>query len=68
MRYLWKVPLRMSNTKLTAELGKEPHTPIDEAVRATLVALGCLSEPQHHQTASAVIGHSLQGGRYSALR
>ena len=63
MRYLWKVPLRMSNTKLMAELGKEPRTPIDEAVKATLVALGCLSEPQHHQTASAVIGHSLQGGR-----
>ncbi|WP_064684317.1 NAD-dependent epimerase/dehydratase family protein [Rhizobium bangladeshense] len=62
MRYLWKVPLRMSNSRLTAELGNEPRTPIDEAVKATLVALGCLSEPQHQQPASAVVGHSLQGG------
>ncbi|MBB3594922.1 nucleoside-diphosphate-sugar epimerase [Rhizobium sp. BK529] len=43
MRYLWKKPLRMSNAKLVAELGCEPQTPIDEAVRASLVALGCLS-------------------------
>ncbi|MBX5228267.1 NAD(P)H-binding protein [Rhizobium sp. NLR9b] len=57
MRYLWKVPLRMSNAKLVAELGKEPRTPIDEAVRATLVALGCLPEP-HHDTAAAFIAHS----------
>ena len=32
----------MSNAKLVAELGREPQTPIDEAVRASLVALGCL--------------------------
>lgn len=44
MRYLWKEPLRMSNAKLVAELGGEPQTPIDEAVRASLVALGCLPE------------------------
>jgi nucleoside-diphosphate-sugar epimerase len=36
MRYLWRTPLRMSNDRLVAELGAEPHTPIDEAVRATL--------------------------------
>ncbi|MBX5160027.1 NAD(P)H-binding protein [Rhizobium sp. NZLR5] len=47
MRYLWKVPLRMRNGKLVAELGKEPQTPIDEAVRASLVALGCLPESHH---------------------
>ncbi|MBB3522397.1 NAD-dependent epimerase/dehydratase family protein [Rhizobium sp. BK456] len=57
MRYLWKVPLRMSNTKLTAELGKEPQTPIDEAVRASLVALGCLPEP-HREMAAALIAPS----------
>jgi nucleoside-diphosphate-sugar epimerase len=43
MRYLWRTPLRMSNARLVAELGAEPHTPIDEAVRATLGAMGCLS-------------------------
>ncbi|MBY3195042.1 NAD(P)H-binding protein [Rhizobium laguerreae] len=56
MRYLWKVSVRMRNDKLTAELGKEPQTPIDEAVRASLVALGCLPGP-HRDTADALIGH-----------
>jgi hypothetical protein len=42
MRYLWKQPLRMPNTRLTAMLAAEPRTPIDEAVRQTLVDLGCL--------------------------
>jgi nucleoside-diphosphate-sugar epimerase len=42
MRYLWQVPLRLDNKKLVARLGAEPHTPLDEAVRATLHAMGCL--------------------------
>ena len=42
MRYLWQKPLRMRNDRLVAFLGEEPHTPLDEAVRATLVSLGCL--------------------------
>lgn len=42
MRYLWQTPLRMSNAKLVAFLGSEPHTPVEEAVRATLVDLKCL--------------------------
>jgi nucleoside-diphosphate-sugar epimerase len=42
MRYLWKEPLRMKNEKLVATLGSEPRTPIDEAVRATLLSAGCL--------------------------
>jgi hypothetical protein len=57
MRYLWKVPVRMRNTRLTAELGREPQTPIDEAVRASLAALGCLPEPQRDMT-TAFVGHS----------
>ncbi len=44
MRYLWKVSLRMKNDKLVAELGTEPHTPIGEAVRASLIAQGSLRE------------------------
>ncbi len=39
MRYLWQRPLRLSNEKLTAFLGREPHTTLDEAVRATLAGL-----------------------------
>ncbi|NWC00029.1 SDR family NAD(P)-dependent oxidoreductase [Pseudomonas gingeri] len=43
MRYLWQQPLRMDNQQLLSVLGHEPHTPWDEAVRATLVAMGCVS-------------------------
>ena len=42
MRYLWKTPVRMTNGRLAAMLGTEPHTPLDDAVRTTLVGLGCL--------------------------
>ncbi|PJJ19425.1 nucleoside-diphosphate-sugar epimerase [Janthinobacterium sp. 67] len=42
MRYLWKTPLSMDNTRLLAVLGQEPHTPLDEAVRATLQGMGNL--------------------------
>ncbi len=42
MRYLWTVPVRLDNAKLVAMLGGEPHTPLDEAVRATLIGVGCL--------------------------
>jgi nucleoside-diphosphate-sugar epimerase len=44
MRYLWAEPIRMDNARLVETLGEEPHTPIDEAVRATLAASGCLPE------------------------
>ncbi|WKE64296.1 NAD(P)H-binding protein [Gallaecimonas kandeliae] len=42
MRYLWRQPVRMDNSRLKAFLGYEPHTPLDEAVEATLRGLGCL--------------------------
>ena len=42
MRYLWRRPLTLDNSKLIAFLGAEPHTPLDEAVRETLIGLGCL--------------------------
>jgi nucleoside-diphosphate-sugar epimerase len=42
MRYLWQVPLRLSNARLVALLGNEPHTPLDRAVQATLAGQGCL--------------------------
>jgi hypothetical protein len=45
MRYLWRVPLRMANDRLTAVLGREPHTPLDAAVEATLLGLGSI--PAH---------------------
>jgi nucleoside-diphosphate-sugar epimerase len=42
MRYLWRVPVQLDNSRLVAELGAEPHTPLDEAIEATLIGLGCL--------------------------
>ena len=53
MRYLWREPLRMSNERLVAELGSEPHTPIDDAVRSSLVALGCLAAEPNELEARA---------------
>lgn len=49
MRYLWQVPVRMDNARLRALVGQEPHTPLDDAVHATLQGIGCL--PQHAQGA-----------------
>jgi nucleoside-diphosphate-sugar epimerase len=43
MRYLWRNPLRMDNARLAAVLGREPHTPLEAAVEATLAGLGCLA-------------------------
>jgi nucleoside-diphosphate-sugar epimerase len=43
MRYLWREQVRMGNARLIAALGREPHTPLDEAIKATLVGLGCLN-------------------------
>lgn len=42
MRYLWQQPVRMANDRLRTVLGEEPHTPLEEAVQATLQGLGCL--------------------------
>ncbi|WP_037489371.1 NAD-dependent epimerase/dehydratase family protein [Sphingomonas phyllosphaerae] len=42
MRYLWEQPVRLANDRLVAELGQEPRTPLDDAVRVALASLGCL--------------------------
>lgn len=42
MRYLWQRPLRLDNGKLRAFLGREPHTPLEQALATTLEALGCM--------------------------
>lgn len=40
MRYLWQTPVRLTNDRLLRLLGNEPQTPLDIAVRETLVAAG----------------------------
>jgi len=42
MRYLWRESIRLDDAKLVAFLGERPYTPIDKALRATLVGLGCV--------------------------
>jgi nucleoside-diphosphate-sugar epimerase len=36
MRYLWQVSLQLDNSKLRALIGAEAHTPLEEALAATL--------------------------------
>ncbi len=42
MRYLWTTPTHMDNARLKQVLGTEPRTPLDLAVRETLIGIGCL--------------------------
>jgi len=36
MRYLWQIPLQLDNSKLRALIGAEAHTPLEDALAATL--------------------------------
>lgn len=38
----WRHPVRLDNARLVELIGAEPRTPLDQAVRAALVELGCL--------------------------
>jgi nucleoside-diphosphate-sugar epimerase len=59
MRYLWKTPVQLDNTKLVAFLGEEPHTPTDRMLRETLTGLGCLKPVT--KPAAALPAPGLQG-------
>jgi len=56
MRYLWRQPVRMDNSRLRAVLGEEPHTPLDDAVAQSLRGLGCLP------LAASAASHSAAAG------
>ena len=43
MRYPWRTPHRLDNTRLRDVIGAEPHTPFDEAVRQALADLGLVA-------------------------
>jgi nucleoside-diphosphate-sugar epimerase len=52
MRYLWSETISLDANKLKAFLGPAlPRTPLDVAVRDTLIGLGCLNAP-HSQDAA----------------
>ncbi len=42
-RPLWRTPIQLDNTKRLRFLGKEPHTPLPEAVETTLRSLKCIA-------------------------
>jgi nucleoside-diphosphate-sugar epimerase len=66
MRYLWQQPVSLDNRRLVAELGAEPRTPLDEAVRATLLGLGCLPAPAAAHVHESAVGRSAARGFGSA--
>jgi len=53
MRYLWQKPVGLSNAKLVAFLGAEPHTPLAYAIHATLSDMGCIPEDTRGTTAKS---------------
>ncbi|MBX3492214.1 MAG: NAD(P)H-binding protein [Parvibaculum sp.] len=62
MRYLWKKPVRLDDTKLAAFLGTVPHTPLDIAVRQSLAALGCLGAGDlNPEDESFILTHATKG-------
>jgi len=46
MRYLWDTPHALSNRKLVALLGAEPHTPLAQAAQSALRELGLPADAQ----------------------
>jgi hypothetical protein len=56
MRYLWRETVRLDGTRLAAFLGREPHTPLDEAVATTLAGLGCIAAPARLASAARSVG------------
>ena len=60
MRYLWRQEVRMDNRKLVALLGREPHTPLAEAIDATLVGMGCVTAPPSGAPVHRSVGEAWQ--------
>jgi nucleoside-diphosphate-sugar epimerase len=57
MRYLWLTTLLLDNGKLVRFLGEEPHTPLEQALRATLAGLGCATPPNPPELLRAPVAH-----------
>jgi nucleoside-diphosphate-sugar epimerase len=59
MRYLWQAPVRLDNSKLRALFGEEPHTPLEDALREVLAALGCRWRVQENAPSTSAIAPAL---------
>ncbi len=53
VRPLWETTVKLDNTRLVHFLGQELHTPWDEALKTTLVGLGCLPPEAANKTSQA---------------
>lgn len=49
----WRHPVRMCNRRLQELIGPEPRTPLDDAIRASLVDMGCLPGTAHTELRNA---------------
>ncbi len=47
----WRHPVRLDNARLIELIGAEPRTPLDQAIQASLMDLGCLPAPTAIQPA-----------------
>lgn len=56
----WRHPVRLDNPRLVELIGPEPHTPLDEAVRASLVDMGCLDASALPASGAALL-HPMKG-------
>jgi len=43
VRPLWRTSIELDGARLAGLIGEEPRTPLDAAVEATLLGLGCKS-------------------------
>jgi nucleoside-diphosphate-sugar epimerase len=66
MRYLWRKPVGLDNTKLVRFLGEEPHTPLDRAMAASLADMGCL--PGEMLPPFPEVGRDRRRSRQSGVR
>ncbi|MDD5325236.1 MAG: epimerase [Polaromonas sp.] len=63
MRYLWRTPHALVNTRMAALAGAEPHTPFAEALRAALGELGMLVPAK--SAAGAIAGRARRVAEYA---
>jgi nucleoside-diphosphate-sugar epimerase len=54
----WRHPMRFDNRRLVELIGREPRTPLDEAVAMTLAGLGCLPSARSSRTTGVRPGGS----------
>lgn len=55
MRYLWRTPYALVNTRMAALVGPEPHTPFPQALREALAEQGLVARTGPHNPAAVSV-------------